>query len=110
MGETKQHLVRFYDLSGPKPWSPACWCTRYALNYKGIPYETSKYSLDKTDGSREFFRRTREERLGCLLSEIVEKKCGGEEKCLENLKQQWLPLKERMANEDGTGERKYSSE
>lgn len=66
-----------------------------------------EYSLDKTDGSREYFKRTREERLGCLMSEIVEKKGGGEEKCLENLKQQWLPLKERMAKEDGTGERKY---
>lgn len=37
-------LVRFYDLSGPKPWSPDCWCTRFALNYKGIPYTTIKLS------------------------------------------------------------------
>jgi len=37
-------LVRFYDLSGPKTWSPWCWCARYALNYKGIPYSTVKVS------------------------------------------------------------------
>jgi glutathione S-transferase len=37
-------LVRFYDLSGPKTWSPACWSTRYALNYKGIPYSITKLS------------------------------------------------------------------
>lgn len=37
-------LVRFYDLSGPKCWSPACWRTRYALNFKKIPYECVKLS------------------------------------------------------------------
>ncbi|PMD36938.1 hypothetical protein L207DRAFT_636833 [Hyaloscypha variabilis F] len=41
---TPQPLVRFYDLSGPKPWSPACWRIRYALNYKRIPYECVKLS------------------------------------------------------------------
>ncbi|KAK6596769.1 glutathione S-transferase [Botrytis cinerea] len=37
-------LVHFYDLSGPQPWSPACWRTRYALNYKNIPYRVEKLS------------------------------------------------------------------
>jgi hypothetical protein len=37
-------LIRLYDLSGPKPWSPWCWCTRYALNYQGIPYTTTELS------------------------------------------------------------------
>ncbi|TVY73470.1 hypothetical protein LSUE1_G005126 [Lachnellula suecica] len=37
---TPEQLVRLYDLSSPKPWSPACWCTRFALNYKGIPHTT----------------------------------------------------------------------
>ncbi len=37
-------LVRFCDLSGPKPWSPACLRTRYALNFKRIPYECIKLS------------------------------------------------------------------
>lgn len=41
---TKEPLVRFYDLSGPKPWSPACWYIRYALNYKQIPYTVTKLS------------------------------------------------------------------
>lgn len=41
---TQEPLVRFYDLSGPKPWSPACWLTRYALNFKGIPYTVTKLS------------------------------------------------------------------
>lgn len=41
---TREPLVRFYDLSGPKPWSPACWMTRYALNYKQIPYTVTNLS------------------------------------------------------------------
>jgi hypothetical protein len=193
-------LVRFYDLSGPKPWSPACWRTRYALNYKRIPYtvtklsypdikptceklvpsmeglhatvpiieilappyavlndstpiaellnerftekdgyrelkgieETKKYeeetlyrgraifrwicydvwanALDENDGSKEFFRSTREERLGCPLKDILKVRGGGEEAVIEDHKVQWLQLKERMSGEDGKGEREFSSQ
>lgn len=41
---SQELLVRFYDLSGPKAWSPACLLTRYALNYKKIPYTVTKIS------------------------------------------------------------------
>ncbi|EEB91464.1 hypothetical protein MPER_10169 [Moniliophthora perniciosa FA553] len=36
-------LIRFFDIPSklrPMSWSPNCWKTRYALNYKKIPYET----------------------------------------------------------------------
>ncbi|KAI0682851.1 hypothetical protein BC835DRAFT_807562, partial [Cytidiella melzeri] len=35
--------IIFYDIDSSKPgraWSPNTWRTRYALNYKGIPYRT----------------------------------------------------------------------
>jgi hypothetical protein len=195
---TPEPLVRFYDLSGPKPWSPWCWCTRYALDYKGIPYTTTKLSypgikptcerlfsdmtgleatvpiieilgpdykalndsapiarllnerftekdgfkdlkgvegieeydekvdklrlgggiirwimndvyekaLDPNDGSKEFFKTTRESRLKCDLKDVTEVKGGGEEKVLQSIKDGWALLRERMKGEDGTGERK----
>jgi hypothetical protein len=192
-------LVRFYDLSGPKPWSPSCWLTRFALNYKRIPYTTVKVpypgikplceslfpdmtdigatvpiveilqpphqvlndstpiakllnerftekdgyrdlilvdkvdeydasggqflgraiirwiindvyetALDKEDGSREYFKTTREGFLGCDLKDVTEVRGGGEAAVLEDLKVQWARLRERMASEDGKGERKLS--
>jgi hypothetical protein len=195
---TSKPLVRFYELSGPKPWSWACWCTRFALNYKGIPYTTVKLSypgikpvcdrlfpnnpeiiatvpiieilqppyqalndstpiakllnerftekdgyrdlklvdqadeyeetalkflgrpihrwilndvyenaLDKEDGSREYFKRTREEKLGCELKDLIEVKGGGEAAILEDMREQWKGLRERMASEDGSGEREF---
>jgi len=190
-------LVRFYDISGPKPWSPSCWRTRYALNYKRIPYtvtkisypdikpiaekllpsmeglkatapiieilappyaalndstpiaellnqrfteedgyrelkgieETKKYeedtsnrhpailrwvcydvwanALDENDGSKEYFRSTREKKWGCPLEDILEVMGGGEEAVIQDLKVQWLKLKERMSGEDGKGEPTY---
>ncbi|KAJ8070709.1 hypothetical protein OCU04_001080 [Sclerotinia nivalis] len=191
-------LVRFYDLSGPKPWSPSCWLTRYALNYKGIPYTTVKVSypgikplcerlfpdmtdigatvpiveilqpphrvlndstpiakllnerftekdgyrdlklvdevdeydasgaqflgraiirwiindvyetaLDKEDGSREYFKTTREGFLGCDLKDVTEVRAGGESAVLEDLKVQWASLRERMVSDDGKGEPTY---
>jgi hypothetical protein len=192
-------LVRFYDLSGPKPWSPACWRTRYALNFKRVPYECVKLSypaikptceklisptikkrdatvpiieilqdpyvakndstpiaellnerftekdgypelklvkeldkyeeetmfrqravfrwicydvwvnaLDDKDGSKEFYKSTREVSLG-RLETITERRGGGDAAVYEDHKVQWLSLKERMAKEDGTGERESSS-
>lgn len=193
---SSEPLVRFYDLSGPKPWSPACLRTRYALNYKRIPYDCVKLSypaikpaclkllsptwpdddctvpiieilqapyealndstpiaellnerftekdgypvlemieetkkhekdirpalratfrwicydvymnaLDLNDGSKEFFKRTREEDLGPLEQYL--EKMGGEAAIVEDHKTAWLHLKERMAKEDGTGEREH---
>ncbi|KAG4028514.1 hypothetical protein MFRU_021g01030 [Monilinia fructicola] len=191
-------LVRFYDLSGPKAWSPSCWFTRFALNYKGIPYTTVKVSypgikplcerlfpdmtdigatvpiveilqpphralndstpiakllnerftekdgyrdlklvdkvdeydasgaqfimraifrwivkdvyekaLDKEDGSREYFKTTRESFLGCDLKDVTEVRGGGEAAILEDLKVQWADLRERMLHDDGKGEPTY---
>ncbi|KAF7914408.1 uncharacterized protein EAF01_000814 [Botrytis porri] len=191
-------LVHFYDLSGPQPWSPACWLTRYALNYKNIPYRVEKISypaikplcerlfpdmtnldatvpiieilapphvalndstpiakllnerftqengyrdlkgveelevyeatsakffgrailrwiindvyenaLDKGDGSREYFKRTREEFLGCELKDVMEVRGGGEAAVLEDLKVRWKGLRERMLGDDGESEPTY---
>lgn len=190
--------VCFYELSGPKSWSPPCWRIRFVLNYKGIPYKTVKLSypaikpeserlfpgatgiratvpiieilespyqalndsgpiakllnerftekdrykdlklidevdeyaasaaqflsraiirwvmndvyenaLDKEDGSREYFKTTREESLGCELKDVTEFRGGGEDAVLEDIKAQWAGLRERMAKEDGSGEREF---
>lgn len=66
-------------------------------------------ALDKSDadGSREYFKRTREQRFGCALSEVLEVVGGGEAAVLEGLRQGWAPLRDRMKNDDGTGERKF---
>jgi glutathione S-transferase len=193
---TPEPLVRFYDLSGPKPWSPWCWCTRYALNYKEIPYTTTKLSypgikptckklfldmtgleatvpiieilgpdykvlndsipiarllnerftekdgfkdlkgvegleeyaknaergiiwwivndvyenaLDPDDGSKEYFKTTRESLLKYDLKDVTKLKGGGEEKVLETIRKGWALLRERMKGEDGSGERKITS-
>jgi glutathione S-transferase len=190
-------LVHFYDLSGKNPWSPFCWITRYTLNYKGIPYKTTKLSypaimptceklfpdmtgleatvpiieilgpnykalndstpitkllnerfteakgykdlkdveqlegyksnpgrgiirwiiydvyenaLDPSDGSKEFFKETREAAVKCDLSEVTEKKWGGEVAVWEELKKGWAVLRERMKDDDGSGERKSSGQ
>jgi hypothetical protein len=65
-------------------------------------------ALDKEDGSREFFKSTREADAKCDLKDVMDVKGGGEEKVLEDIKTAWLPLQSRMKNEDGTGERKAS--
>lgn len=192
-------LVRFYDLSGPKPWSPACWRIRYALNYKRIPYTVTKLSypaikptcekllssmiskegfdytvpiieiltppyvaindsapiarllnerfpekdgypelklidesvvysrglrgigifewivydvwanaLDKEDGSREYFRRTREADDEMALEEIADKIGGGEAAIIRNLEDKWGSLKERMVGDGEMAERRFS--
>jgi Glutathione S-transferase, N-terminal domain len=194
---SSEPLVNFYDISGKNPWSPFCWPTRYTLNYKGIPYKTTKLSypaikptckklfpdmtgleatapiieilgsdykalndstpiakllnerfteekgykhlkdvekldgyklhprtgifpwiiydvyanaLDPSDGSREFFKETREARLKCDLSEVTDKKGGGEKAVWEELKKGWAPLKERMKDDDGNVERESSGQ
>jgi hypothetical protein len=207
---TPTPLVRLYDLSGPRPWSPYCWCTRYALNYKGIPYTVTKVSfpgisaeckrlfpdkregvdgfdatvpiielldvnqqptfvlnestaiakflnekfteeegyrmlegveevekhvkevkagrvglvraifrwiavdihdnaLDANDGSKEFFRRTREGNARCALKDIMDVKGGGEAALLDELRGCWMSLRERMSREDGSGDREFYS-
>ncbi|KAH8819072.1 hypothetical protein F5884DRAFT_759385 [Xylogone sp. PMI_703] len=197
MAASKAPLVRFYDLSGPRTWSPYCCRIRYVLNYKDIPYETVKLSypgirpvceklfpdmtgiqatvpivetldgdhkvvndstpvtkflnerfpasagfrdlkdvdkfdayaaetgkvtfflfgwvaydvwanaLDKNDGSREYFRRTREERVKYQLEQITQAVAGGEEQALEGLRKAWNSLRERMQGQDGSGEPTY---
>jgi len=44
MASQTQPLITFYELAGPKSWSPFCWHTRFVLNYKGIPFQTEKLS------------------------------------------------------------------
>jgi hypothetical protein len=45
--------VTFYDLSGPHPWSPYCWRTRFVLNFKALPYQTVKLSYPAIRGTCE---------------------------------------------------------
>jgi len=203
MTSSQEPLVIFYDLNGPKPWSPYCWNTRFVLNFKGIPYKTVKISypdiqptcerlfgtdfkskglgstvpiietipsktyptipekalndsmpiakflnqvftpelgfkdlkgieeaekyklmwrslffwvlndvcenaLKGDERSQEYFKRTREENLKHPLPQIADVLGGGEEKILEGIREFWAELRERMANEDGTGEPTYS--
>lgn len=68
-------------------------------------YETA---LDKEDGSREFFKTTREDFLGCDIKDVTEVRGGGEAAVLADLKVQWASLRERMVSDDGKGERKFS--
>jgi len=44
MASQSEPLILFYELAGPKSWSPFCWHTRFVLNYKGIPFKTIKLS------------------------------------------------------------------
>ena len=66
-------------------------------------------SLDPSDGSKEFFKTTRESFAKCDLKDVTDVLGGGEAAVIEKIKSCWLPLKERMQNEDGTGERKFLS-
>lgn len=193
---TEAPLVHFYDLSGPKPWSHACWCTRFALNYKGIPYSTTPISypsiaqkcaelfpdmtgldatvpiieilggslsaggdykalndstpiahllnerftpemgykhledvgfegasmanegllpwivndvyencLNPSDGSKEYFKRTREEKWGCRLEDVLSIPGKGEEELLGLVRERFARLRERMKGLDARGER-----
>lgn len=199
---TEKPLIRFYDLSGPIPWSPKCWNTRFVLNFKNVPYETIQVPfpgvkptceklfgdleatgvddsvpiielletpnrpykvlndstpiaellektfppeegykpivgldqirqyekergrllgwilrfiapyiyencVDPTDGSREFFKRTREGFFKCSLDEVMDVAGGGEENVLKELATCWEALRVRMQSDDGTGERMY---
>jgi hypothetical protein len=63
-------------------------------------------ALDKEDGSREFFKSTREADAKCDLKDFMDVRGGGEEKVLEDVRIAWRPLRSRMKDEDGTGERK----
>jgi len=72
-----------------------------------IVYDVWKNALDEHDGSKEYFKRTREAELGPLHEFLVTKR-GSEENVFEDHKVAWLYLKERMAKEDGTGERRFS--
>lgn len=62
-------------------------------------------SLDPNDGSKKYFKSTREDYLKCELKDVTEVKGGGEAAVLEGIKSSWIPLKDRMATEDGNGER-----
>jgi len=75
--------------------------------FRWIVYDVWANALDENDGSKDYFKRTREEKLG-PLEDIVEKRGGGDAAIFEDHKVQWLKLKERMAEEDGVGERKFA--
>ena len=66
-------------------------------------------ALDPDDGSKEYFKKTRESLLKCNLKDVTELKGGGEEKVLETIKKSWASLRERMKGEDGIGERTITS-
>jgi len=62
-------------------------------------------ALDPNDGSKEFFKYTREGALKCELKDVMKVRGGGETALIPAIKLAWMPLKERMQNEDGNGER-----
>jgi len=72
-----------------------------------VLYDVYANALDPSDGSKEYFKETREKSRGCELKDVLQTKGGGEEKVLQLLKERWIPLQERMKNEDGTGDPTY---
>jgi len=65
-------------------------------------------ALDPNDGSKEFFKSTREDFLKFELKDLTAVR-GGEAAVIEGIRSSWMPLKERMQNEDGNGERKSTN-
>jgi hypothetical protein len=74
--------------------------------FRWICYDVWANALDENDGSKEYFKSTREPRLG-PLEDILEVRGGGEEAVIEDHKVQWLKLKERMSEEDGKDDREF---
>lgn len=75
--------------------------------FRWIAKDIHDNALDPDDGSREFFRKTREGNAGCELNDITEVKGGGEAALLEELRGSWKSLRERMSKEDGNGDREF---
>lgn len=63
--------------------------------------------MDRSDGSREFYKRTRETDEGCALQDIMNVVGGGEDSILRDLRSYWDALRVRTHGDDGTGERMY---
>ncbi len=80
---------------------------RYRAIFRWICCDVWRNALDGNDGSKEYFRKTREERLGVRLEDVLEVKGGGEEKIIEGFKVQWEALRERMSGGNGKGEREF---
>ncbi|KAF8865285.1 hypothetical protein BDZ45DRAFT_668724 [Acephala macrosclerotiorum] len=72
-----------------------------------IVYDVWQNALDPNDGSKEYFKMTREERMEMELKDFLPVKGGGEEATIEKIRGSWVGLQERMKNEDGTGEPTY---
>ena len=100
----------FKDLKGiedlPKWEADTGMLQRYIARW--IVNDVYENALDPDDGSKEFFKTTRESYLKCELKDVIEIKGGGEAAVIEGIKSSWAPLKERMHNEDGNGERKLT--
>lgn len=62
-------------------------------------------ALDPNDGSREYFKSTREAHTNCDLKDVTQVLGGGEDAVWEELKQGWATCRDRMKEDDGTGER-----
>lgn len=65
-------------------------------------------ALDAEDGSKEYFKTTREAKLKCDLKDATEVWGGGEAAVMQKLKNSWVALRDRMKEEDGSGERELS--
>jgi hypothetical protein len=74
-----------------------------------IVWDVYENALDKEDGSREFFKKNREEHLKCDLKDVLEVLGGGEAAAMQRIRNGWECLRERMADDDGNGERESSS-
>lgn len=75
------------------------------LIIRWIAADIYENALDRNDGSREFFKKSREGFFGYDLHEITEKVGGGEAAVLEKIRNHWDALRERMKGDDGIGER-----
>jgi len=76
------------------------WIIRWVI------YDVYNHALDPNDGSKEFFKETRE-KSGVELKDVLEVRGGGEKKLMQEIRDNWAPLRERMKNDDGTSEPTY---
>lgn len=72
-----------------------------------IMYDTYENALDPDDGSKAFYKTTREAMTKCDLKAVMTERGGGEAAVLQEIRDAWIPLRERMGRTDVDAERKY---
>lgn len=74
---------------------------------KYIVYDTYKNALDPYDGSKRHYKRKMEGMMKCKLSNVMANCREAEAAVLQEIRDAWLPLRERMKTEDENTEREF---